>query len=105
ARPRSVSRYSIRLRVYLQRLQVKQKGGANDMSKKYWVLSMVCACLVRLAPVQADAAPPIIGIALPQGQLGQRAEVAEPLRQSLISQLKAQSVAAVPLAASVGGPL
>jgi hypothetical protein len=76
------------------------------MSKKYWVLSMVCVCLLRLAPAaQADAAPTIIGIALPQGQLGQGAEVAEPLQQSLLSQLKAQSVAAVPLAASAGGPV
>jgi hypothetical protein len=75
------------------------------MSKNYWVLSMVCVCLVRLAPAQAGATPTTIGIALPQGQLGQGAEVAEPLRQSLINQLKAQSVAAVPLAASAGGPV
>jgi hypothetical protein len=48
----------------------------------------------------AGAAPVTIGIALPQGQVLQGAEVTEPMRQSLISQLKAQSIDAVPLSAS-----
>ena len=75
------------------------------MSKKYWVLPAVCMCLAGPVLAQSGATPTTIGIALPQGQLGQSTEVAEPLRQSLINQLKAQSVAAVPLAASAGGPL
>jgi hypothetical protein len=71
----------------------------------YWGLPIVGVALARLALGQAGATPVIIGIALPQGQLGQSAQVAEPMRQSLIDQLRSQSVEAVPLTATSGSAL
>jgi hypothetical protein len=72
------------------------------MFTPYWRWSIVCVAAARLLLNQAAAAPVTIGIALPQGQALQSPEVAEPLRQSLISQLKAQSIDAVPLSATSG---
>ena len=66
------------------------------MCTQFWRGSIVFLAAARLLLNHAGAAPVTIGIALPQGQPMQSAE-AEPLRQSLISQLKAQSVDAVPL--------
>ena len=71
------------------------------MFTKYWRWSIVCVAMARLALNQAGAAPVTIGIPLPHGQ-SQGGEVAESMRQSLISQLKAQSIDAVPLSASTG---
>jgi hypothetical protein len=72
------------------------------MSTKNWRWSIVCVAMARLVLNQAGAAPVTIGIALPHGQL-QSEEMTESMRQSLISQLKAQSIDAVPLSASTGG--
>ncbi len=70
------------------------------MSTQFWRWSIVFTAAARLMLDQAGAAPVTIGIALPQGQPMQSADVAEPLRQSLISQLQAQSLDAVPLSAA-----
>ena len=72
------------------------------MSTKYWRWSIVCVAMARLVLNQAGAAPVTIGIPLPHGQV-QGEEMTESMRQSLISQLKAQSIDAVPLSASTGG--
>ena len=72
------------------------------MSTKNWRWSIVCVAMARLVLNQAGAAPVTIGIPLPHGQL-QGEEMTESMRQSLISQLKAQSIDAVPLSASTGG--
>jgi hypothetical protein len=71
------------------------------MFTKYLRWSIVCVAMTRLVLNQAGAAAVTIGIPLPHGQ-SQGEEVAESLRQSLISQLKAQSIDAVPLSASTG---
>jgi hypothetical protein len=70
------------------------------MSTKYWRWSIVWAMAIIFN--QAGAAPVTIGIPLPHGQL-QGEEMSESMRQSLISQLKAQSIEAVPLSAPTGG--
>jgi hypothetical protein len=72
------------------------------MSTKYWRWSILCVAMARLVLNQAGAAPVTIGIPLPHGQV-QGEEMTESMRQSLISQLKAQSIDAVPLSASTGG--
>ena len=72
------------------------------MSTKYWRWSIVCVAMARVVLNQAGAAPVTIGIPLPHGQV-QGAEMTESMRQSLISQLKAQSIDAVPLSAPTGG--
>jgi hypothetical protein len=72
------------------------------MSTKNWRWPIVCVAMARLVMSQADAAPVTIGIPLPHGQV-QGDEMAESMRQSLISQLKAQSIDAVSLSASTGG--
>lgn len=70
------------------------------MSKKYWGWSIACAALGPWL-LGAGGAPPLtIGVVLPQGNSAQSAALAEPLRQSLIGQFKAQSVEAVPLTAT-----
>ena len=66
------------------------------MSTKYWLWSIVWAML----PIFSQAAPVTIGIPLPHGQM--QGDVTESMRQNLISQLKAQSIDAVPLSASIG---
>lgn len=71
------------------------------MSTKYWRWSIVWAT-AWLAMNQAGAAAVTIGIPLPHGQV-QNEEINESMRQSLISQLKAQSVDAVALSAPTGG--
>jgi hypothetical protein len=71
------------------------------MSTKYWRWSIVWAT-AWLVMNQAGAAPVTIGIPLPHGQV-QGDEMTESMRQSLISQLKAQSIDAVPLSAPTGG--
>jgi hypothetical protein len=71
------------------------------MSTKYWRWSIVCVAMARLVMNQAGAAPVTIGIPLPHGQV-QGEEMTESMRQSLISQLKARSIDAVPLSASTG---
>jgi len=71
------------------------------MSTKYWRWSIVCVAMARLVLNQAGAASVTIGIPLPHGQ-GQNQEMNESMRQSLISQLNAQSVDAVPLSAPTG---
>jgi hypothetical protein len=70
------------------------------MSTKYLRWSIVWA--MTLIFNQAGAAPVTIGVPLPHGQV-QGEEMTESLRQSLISQLKAQAIDAVPLSASTGG--
>ena len=70
------------------------------MSTKYWRWSIVWAMALIFS--QAGAAPVTIGIPLPHGQV-QGEEMTESMRQSLISQLKAQSIDAVPLSAPTGG--
>ena len=72
------------------------------MSTKYWRWSIVCVAMARLVLNQAGAASVTIGIPLPHGQV-QNEEVNESMRQSLISQLNAQSIDAVPLSAPSGG--
>jgi hypothetical protein len=67
------------------------------MFTKYWRWSFVCVATARLVLNQAGAAPVTIGIPLPYGQLP-----GVEMRQSLISQLKAQSIDAVPLSAATG---
>ncbi len=69
------------------------------MSNQSWRWSIVCMTLAQLFLNQAGAAPVTIGVALPQGPALQSAD-AEPMRQSLISQLKAQAFDAVPLSAT-----
>ena len=71
------------------------------MSTKSWRWSIVWA-MAWLAMNQAGAAPVTIGIPLPHGQV-QGEEMTESMRQSLISQLEAQSIDAVPLNAPTGG--
>ena len=70
------------------------------MRTRYWSLLIVCVALSRLVLAQTGSAPVVVGVALPQDQQG--AEMAEPLRQTLISQLKSQSIEAVPLTATSG---
>jgi hypothetical protein len=72
------------------------------MCTKYWRWSIVCVATARLVLNQAGAAPVTIGIPLPYGQV-QGEEMTESMRQSLISQLKAQSIDAVPLGTPTGG--
>ena len=72
------------------------------MSTKYLRWSIVCVAVARLVINQAGAAPLTIGIPLPHGQV-QGEEMTESMRQSLISQFKAQSIDAVPLSAATGG--
>ena len=70
------------------------------MPARYWSLSVACVAFARLVLAQPGPAPLVVGVALPQDQQG--AELAEPLRQSLVSQLKSQSIDAVPLMATSG---
>jgi hypothetical protein len=72
------------------------------MSTKYWRWSILCVAMTRLVLSQAAAAPVTIGIPLPHGQT-QGGEMTDSMRQSLIDQLKAQSIDAVPLSAPTGG--
>jgi hypothetical protein len=72
------------------------------MSTKYWRWSIVCVALARLALNQAGAAPVIIGVPLPHGAV-QGDAVTESMRESLITQLKAESLDAIPLSAAAGG--
>jgi len=51
------------------------------------------------------AAATTVGVMLPQGQLAANSETSESLRQSLLSQLRSQSVEAVPLTAASGAAL
>ena len=71
------------------------------MSTKYWRWSIVWAT-AWFAMNQAGAAPVTIGVPLPHGQVQDEA-MTESMRQTLISQLKAQSIDAVPLSAPTGG--
>ena len=85
-------------------------GGSIKMSTRYSALSYCCISIVGvflagLALGQTGGTPITIGIALPQGQLGGSAQVAEPMRQSLINQLRMQTVQAVPLTATSGSDL
>lgn len=70
------------------------------MPTRYWSLSIACVALSRLVLAQSAPAQLVVGVALPQDQ--QAAEMAESLRQSLITQLKSQSIEAVPLTATSG---
>jgi hypothetical protein len=70
------------------------------MRAGYWSLLIGCVVLSRLVLAQTGSAPVVVGVALPQEKQG--AEMAEPLRQTLISQLKSQSIEAVPLSATTG---
>jgi hypothetical protein len=70
------------------------------MSIKYWRWSIVWATALIFSEV--SAAPVTIGVPLPHGQV-QGEQMTESMRQSLISQLKAQSIDAVPLSAATGG--
>ncbi|HWX81585.1 MAG TPA: hypothetical protein VNZ02_15890 [Steroidobacteraceae bacterium] len=69
------------------------------MSTKYGRWLIVCVAMARLVLNHAGAAPVTIGIPLPQAQ---GVAMTESMRQSLISELKAQSIDAVPLDASTG---
>ena len=71
------------------------------MSTKYWRWSIVWAT-AQLVMNHAGAATLTIGVPLPHGQV-QGEEMTESMRQSVISQLKAQSIDAVPLSAPTGG--
>ena len=75
------------------------------MSSKYMICLILCVGLPRVVVGQADAGRAIIGIAAPMGQLGQTQGLAESMRQSLIAQLRSQSVDAIPLAALGGAAL
>ena len=68
------------------------------MHFRYRSLSIVCVALSRLVLAQPAPSQVVLGVALPQDK--RAAEMAEPLRQSLIAQLRAQSIEAVPLTAS-----
>jgi hypothetical protein len=70
------------------------------MHARYVSLLIVWVALSRLALAQTGSAQVVVGVALPQDKQG--AEMAEPLRQTLISQLKSQSVEAVPLTETSG---
>src|SRR5438552_586520 len=70
------------------------------MTLKHWLWSILWGLSPLLAPGSVGAAPLTIGIVLPQGQPLQNADAAESLRQSLITQLKDQSLETVPLTAS-----
>ncbi len=70
------------------------------MPARYWSLSVACLAFARLVLAQPGPAQLVVGVALPQDQQG--AQLAEPLRQSLVSQLKSQSIEAVPLMATSG---
>jgi hypothetical protein len=70
------------------------------MHARYWSLLIVCVGLSRLVLAQSGPAAVVVGVALPQDK--QSAEMAEPLRQTLITQLKSQSIEAVPLTATSG---
>jgi hypothetical protein len=72
------------------------------MSTKYWRWSIVCVAMARLVLNQAGAAPVTIGIPLPHGAV-QGDAMTESMRESLITQLKAESIDAVPLSAPAGG--
>ena len=71
------------------------------MSTKCRGWSIICVAIARLVMNHADAAPVTIGVPLPHGQV-QGEAMTESMRQGLISQLKAQSIDAVPLDASTG---
>ena len=70
------------------------------MQARYRNLSIVCVALARLVLAQTGPTQVVVGVALPQDKQG--ADMAEPLRQTLITQLKSQSVEAVPLTATYG---
>jgi len=64
-------------------------------------------CMVIAVALSCLAAPGLraattVGVVLPQGQLAATPETGESLRQSLLSQLRSQSVEAVPLTATSG---
>jgi hypothetical protein len=84
-----------------QVIHFQRAAEANIMSIPFWRWSIVLTAAARLLLNQAGAAPLTIGIVLPQGQPMQSADVAEPLRQSLIGQLQAQSIDAVPLSGAL----
>jgi len=73
------------------------------MSTTSWRWSIACVIAARFILSEAGATPVTVGIASPQGQsLQGGAEAAEPMRQSLIGQLKARSIDAVPLNGASG---
>src|SRR5271170_581253 len=72
------------------------------MYTQFWRWSLVCVTLARLMLNQAGAVPVTICIALPQGPALQSADLAEPLRRSLISQLQARNIDVVSLSATSG---
>ena len=70
------------------------------MQARYRNLSIVCVVLARVVLAQTGPTQVVVGVALPQDKQG--ADMAEPLRQTLINQLKSQSIEAVPLTATYG---
>ena len=70
------------------------------MQARYRNLSIACVALARLVLAQTGPTQVVVGVALPQDKQG--ADMAESLRQSLITQLKSQSVEAVPLTGTYG---
>ena len=68
------------------------------MQARYRNLSIVCVVLARVVLAQTGPTQVVVGVALPQDKQG--ADMAEPLRQTLINQLKSQSIEAVPLTAT-----
>lgn len=75
------------------------------MRTRYWGLAMLLLSVARLALAQSGQVEVTIGIVLPQGAMIEGGEAAESLRQSLIGQLKSQSIDAVPLTATSGAVL
>ena len=63
------------------------------------------ALALALAAATPSAAAVTVGVPLPIGSMAARAESAEPIRQSLISQFGLQSIKVVPLAATAGAAL
>jgi len=71
------------------------------MCSLYRRSSILCLALAQLILNQAGAAPVVtVGIVLPQGQGLEGAANAESMRQSLIGQLQAHAIDAVPLSAT-----
>ncbi len=73
-------------------------SGFRTLTRATCTVVVVLGCLAAPALTAATT----VGVILPQGQLATSPETSESLRQSLLSQLRSQSVSAVPLTATSG---